>query len=89
LVSSFSSAISWEGGVCLADRVSIDTACFNVRTGDIEEAPAPDPLTKFEVVEKNGGVYIKGEESAIKNGRGKANVACSAEGSEKVVIVGG
>jgi hypothetical protein len=64
-------------------------ACFNVSTGDIENAPAPDPLTKFDVMEKNGGVYIKGEESSIKNGRRQANVKCAAQGHEKVVIVGG
>jgi hypothetical protein len=40
-------------------------------------------------MEKNGGVYIKGEESSIKNGRRQANVKCAAQGHEKVVIVGG
>jgi hypothetical protein len=64
-------------------------ACFNVATGDIENAPAPDPLAKFDVMEKNGAVYIRGEESTIKNGRRKPDVKCSAQGQEKVVIVGG
>jgi hypothetical protein len=64
-------------------------ACFNIATGDIENAPAPDPLTKFDVMEKNGAVYIKGEETSIKNGRRQPNVKCSAQGQEKVVIVGG
>ena len=57
--------------------------------GEIENAPAPDPLTKFDVMAKDGGVYIKGEESSIKNGRRQPNVECSAQGQDKVVIVGG
>lgn len=64
-------------------------ACFNVATGDIESAPAPDPLTKFDIMEKEGAVYIKGEETSIKNGRRQPNVKCAAQGQEKVVIVGG
>lgn len=57
--------------------------------GEIENAPAPDPLTKFDVLVKDGGVYIKGEESSIKGGRRQPNVECSAQGQDKVVIVGG
>ncbi|TID26925.1 putative rubredoxin-nad(+) reductase protein [Venturia nashicola] len=64
-------------------------ACFNVTTGDVEDAPALDPLAKFEIVEKNGAVYIKGEESVIKANRRKLSLKCSAKGAEKVVIVGG
>lgn len=64
-------------------------ACFNVASGDVEDAPALDPLAKFDIVEKNGGVYIKGDESTIKASRRSANVKCSAQGKEKVVIVGG
>ncbi len=57
--------------------------------GEIENAPAPDPLTKFDVTTKDGGVYIKGEESSIKSGRRQPNVECAAQGQDKVVIVGG
>ncbi|MCJ1299461.1 hypothetical protein MMC08_002253 [Hypocenomyce scalaris] len=64
-------------------------ACFNVATGDVEDAPALDPLAKFEIVEKNGAVYIKGEESTIKSSRRSPNHKCSAQGQDKVVIVGG
>lgn len=48
-----------------------------------------DPLAKFEILEKNGAVYIKGEESVIKANRRKLSIKCSAKGPEKVVIVGG
>lgn len=64
-------------------------ACFNTATGDVEDAPAPDPLNRFDVFEKEGAVYIKGQESDIKNGRRQPNVKCSSTGSERVVIVGG
>ncbi|KAL8904370.1 MAG: hypothetical protein Q9207_003322 [Kuettlingeria erythrocarpa] len=64
-------------------------ACFNVATGDVEDAPALDPLAKFEVYEKNGAVYIKGEEATIKASRRKPDVKCKAQGEEKVVVIGG
>lgn len=64
-------------------------ACFNVGTGDVEDAPALDPLAKFEIVEKEGGVYIKGDEKTIQSSRRSVNTKCSAQGPEKVVVVGG
>ncbi|KAL8769127.1 MAG: hypothetical protein Q9209_004761 [Squamulea sp. 1 TL-2023] len=64
-------------------------ACFNVGTGDVEDAPALDPLAKFEVYEKSGAVYIKGEEATIKASRRNPNVKCKTQGQEKVVVIGG
>ena len=64
-------------------------ACFNVASGDVEDAPALDPLAKFDIVEKGGAVYIKGEESTIKASRRQPNVKCSVQGQEKVLIIGG
>lgn len=64
-------------------------ACFNTATGDVEDAPAPDPLNRFDVFEKDGAIYVKGQESDIKNGRRKPNVKCSSTSSERVVVVGG
>lgn len=69
-----------------ADRT---LACFNVASGDVEDAPALDPIAKFEVMEKDGGVYIRGEESVIKANRRHPDTKCSAQGQEKVVVVGG
>ncbi|KAF1985590.1 hypothetical protein K402DRAFT_334245 [Aulographum hederae CBS 113979] len=64
-------------------------ACFSVATGDVEDAPALDPLAKFEVVEKDGAVYIKGDEATIKGGR-NLNIKCAAaKGDEKVIVIGG
>ncbi|MCJ1309446.1 hypothetical protein MMC25_003106 [Agyrium rufum] len=64
-------------------------ACFNVATGDVEDAPALDPLAKFDIVEKSGAIYIKGDEATIKASRRSANHKCSASQQEQVVIVGG
>ncbi|KAF2402026.1 hypothetical protein EJ06DRAFT_548200 [Trichodelitschia bisporula] len=64
-------------------------ACFNIATGDVEDAPALDPLSKYEVFEKDGAVYIRGDEAVIKQNKRKLNLKCAAKGPEKVVIVGG
>ncbi|OLN86341.1 Apoptosis-inducing factor 1 [Colletotrichum chlorophyti] len=67
-------------------------ACFNAKTGDVEDAPALDPLPVFKVTERDGAIYISGEEATIKGGRRKPNFKCNAAGGaqqDKVVIVGG
>ncbi|KAH9900302.1 hypothetical protein F4778DRAFT_782407 [Xylariomycetidae sp. FL2044] len=65
-------------------------ACFNGKTGDIENAPALDSLPVFKVVEKDGAVYVQGEQAMIKAGRRKPNFKCTASaGPDKVVVVGG
>jgi hypothetical protein len=59
-------------------------------TGDVEDAPALDPLAKFEILEKNGGVYIVGDEDVVKSNFPKSlSVKCLVQGSDKVVVVGG
>lgn len=58
-------------------------------TGDVEDAPALDPLAKFDIVEKDGAVYIKGEEETIKASRRMPNVKCKSQGKDKVVVIGG
>ena len=63
-------------------------ACFKVSTGDVEDAPALDPLAKFEVVQKDGGVYIKGEESTIKASRRVLSIKCQPKTQDRVVVVG-
>ncbi|KAK8877456.1 monodehydroascorbate reductase [Apiospora arundinis] len=65
-------------------------ACFNGKTGDVEDAPALDSLPVFKVIEKDGAVYVQGEEATIKAGRRQPNLkSTSAAKSEKVVVVGG
>ncbi|KFA68344.1 hypothetical protein S40285_02527 [Stachybotrys chlorohalonatus IBT 40285] len=67
-------------------------ACFNAKTGDVEDAPALDALPVFKVEERDGAVYITGEEAAIKSSKRKPNFKCNASGGaqkDKVVVVGG
>ena len=64
-------------------------ACFKVDTGDVEDAPALDPISKYEIVERDGAVYIKTDEETIKANRRFLNIKCSSVDDEKVVVIGG
>jgi hypothetical protein len=63
-------------------------ACFNVKSGDVEDSPAPFALNRFDVVEKDGGVYIKGKEADIKGGKRTVNIKTTPSSQDKLVIVG-
>ncbi|RKP34046.1 hypothetical protein BJ085DRAFT_10803, partial [Dimargaris cristalligena] len=45
-------------------------ACFNIKTGDIEDAPALDPLRSFPVHVEQDEVYIEADEEDLKANRG-------------------
>ncbi|KAH0177725.1 rubredoxin-NAD(+) reductase, partial [Aureobasidium melanogenum] len=48
-----------------------------------------DPLAKFEVFERDGAVYIKGEEKTIKANRRQLNLKCrSVKEQDHVVVIG-
>ena len=67
-------------------------ACFNAKTGDIEDAPALNALPVFKTVERDGAVYITGDPEAIKSGSRKPTFKSSTAGAsqpDKVVVVGG
>ncbi|KAF2713563.1 rubredoxin-NAD(+) reductase [Pleomassaria siparia CBS 279.74] len=65
-------------------------ACFKVSTGDVEDAPALDALSKYEVFEKNGAVYVKSDEATIKANRRPQDLKCSsAQSDESVLVIGG
>ncbi|CAO2658125.1 Nn.00g073850.m01.CDS01 [Neocucurbitaria sp. VM-36] len=64
-------------------------ACFKVSTGDVEDAPALDPISKYEVFEKDGAVYIKTDEDTLKANRRTLNVKCSSVSDEHVLVIGG
>ncbi|KAL3422534.1 monodehydroascorbate reductase [Phlyctema vagabunda] len=65
-------------------------ACFKASNGDIENAPAIDALPCFELSEKNGSIYVTGEEQSIKGSRRKPNIKITGSaGPDKVVIIGG
>jgi hypothetical protein len=84
-------SLAWRYLLVFTIELLIDVlACFNVVTGDVEDAPALDPLAKFEVLEKDGAVYIIGDEDVVKSNFPKPfSLKCMAQGSEKVVVVGG
>ena len=69
--------------------LTLSTACFNITTGDVEDAPALDPLAKFDVFEKDGAVYIKGEEATIKAKKRASLYKCSKPDQDKIVVIGG
>jgi hypothetical protein len=65
-------------------------ACFNIATGDVEDAPALDALAKYDVVEKNGAVFVTADEDQLKSNFPKTlSLKCQAQGPEKIVVVGG
>ena len=55
----------------------------------MEDAPAPDHLNKFDVIEKDGGVYIKAEEQQVKAGRRQPGIKTKSSGQDKVIVIGG
>lgn len=46
-------------------------------------------MAKFRVFEKDGSVYVEGDEATIKASKRTLDIACKAQGSEKVVVIGG
>ena len=84
----------WHGGKLFWDivaRLSSHVACFNVCTGDIEDAPGLDSLWSFNATVKNGKIVVSANEKEVKSkvGRVAAKIASKPEGKETVVIVGG
>ncbi|BFZ18859.1 hypothetical protein BsWGS_21898 [Bradybaena similaris] len=65
-------------------------ACFNVKTGDIEDFPGLDSLQKYQVEVKDGKVVVKANPAALESSkRVKSAVKRSADNKKTVVLVGG
>ncbi|KAG8953414.1 hypothetical protein FRC04_002256 [Tulasnella sp. 424] len=69
-------------------------ACFNVCTGDIEDAPALDAIHSFPCEVKDGKIYVTArEESTLKNNMSRppavSSLVLDSPDQEAVVIVGG
>jgi NAD(P)H-nitrite reductase large subunit len=73
----------------LADCGNPNTACFNAKTGDVEDAPALNALPVFKATERDGAVYITGDADTIKRGHRTPKFKCTATGGDKVLVVGG
>ncbi|XP_064612325.1 apoptosis-inducing factor 3-like [Liolophura sinensis] len=80
-----------KGALC-NDRVRCPWhgACFNVKTGDIEEYPGLDSLQKFEVEVSDGKVKVTADKTSLSNHkRIKPMCRASPSDSKTVLIIGG
>ncbi|XP_018429030.1 PREDICTED: apoptosis-inducing factor 3-like, partial [Nanorana parkeri] len=78
-------------GFLAGDRVRCPWhgACFNVKTGDIEEYPGLDSLPCFTVTVENGSVYIVTSKKALENvKRVKEMTRHSASDRSTVAVIG-
>lgn len=65
-------------------------ACFNAKTGDVEDAPALNALPVFKATERDGAVYITGDAETIKRGHRAPKFKCAATaGGDKILVIGG
>lgn len=65
-------------------------ACFDLHTGDIEDAPAIDAIFSFKTSTQDGKIVIEASEADLEAGRRKPSCAAkSAKSEERVVIIGG
>jgi len=67
-------------------------ACFNLKTGDIEDFPGFDSLPCYQVTVENDNVRVKAKKSdlmANKRVREMAKRKCPSIKNEKIVVVGG
>ena len=73
------------------DTDCCDSACFNAKTGDVEDAPALNALPVFKATERDGAVYITGDADTIKRGHRAPTFKCTTTtaGGDKVLVVGG
>jgi NADPH-dependent 2,4-dienoyl-CoA reductase/sulfur reductase-like enzyme/nitrite reductase/ring-hydroxylating ferredoxin subunit len=64
-------------------------ACFNAKTGDVEDSPALDALPTFGVTCKDGVWYVSGDAATLKGGHRTPKACAAAASDDKVVVVGG
>lgn len=64
-------------------------ACFNVVSGDVEDAPAPNALNKYDISEKDGAFYVQADEASLKAWGREPVKTCKVAGNDNVVVVGG
>jgi nitrite reductase/ring-hydroxylating ferredoxin subunit len=67
-------------------------ACFNAKTGDVEDAPALDNLLKLNVeTDSEGNVFVEADAEKLKGKPGQAPGCAKAvqSGSKGTIIVGG
>lgn len=62
-------------------------ACFNVRSGDIEDFPGLDSLHTFAVEEKEGHIVVKASKTLLKNGRRRRSMSSFTDDTGKGRLV--
>ncbi|KZP31864.1 FAD/NAD(P)-binding domain-containing protein [Athelia psychrophila] len=84
------------GGVLTADARVVcpwHGACFSVKTGDIEDAPAPSPIHSFKAFVKDGQIHVTADPAKTQKpniARAPGFVEASSEkAGAGVIIVGG
>nr|XP_020455737.1 apoptosis-inducing factor 3-like [Monopterus albus] len=79
-------------GALVGDRVRcpFHGACFNVRTGDIEEYPGLDCLPSYKVKVEDGKVYVSINKKSLKlTKRVKEMCSVSADIKHTILLIGG
>ncbi|XP_053375535.1 apoptosis-inducing factor 3-like isoform X2 [Mercenaria mercenaria] len=64
-------------------------ACFNVKTGDIEDFPGLDSIPSYQVEVSDGKVRIRADKALLANTRRQRSMCKAAAGNKNVVIIGG
>ncbi|CAH1232283.1 AIFM3 [Branchiostoma lanceolatum] len=65
-------------------------ACFNAKTGDIEDFPGLDSLPKFEVTVENDNVVVKTNKKVLEKPKRMKEMSCHSPDNDTVyLIVGG
>uniref|UniRef100_A0A8C6SHP4 Apoptosis inducing factor mitochondria associated 4 n=1 Tax=Neogobius melanostomus TaxID=47308 RepID=A0A8C6SHP4_9GOBI len=79
-------------GVLLGDRVRcpFHGACFNVKTGDIEDYPGLDSLPCYKVTVKNGQVYVTiNKKTMTQTKRVREMCSVATDIKHTIVLIGG
>ncbi|KAG8450770.1 hypothetical protein GDO86_003150 [Hymenochirus boettgeri] len=76
-------------GVLAGDRVRCPWhgACFNIKTGDIEEYPGLDSLPCFKVIVDNGSVFINTSKKVLENAKRVKAMGKQKQGDRSIVAI--
>uniref|UniRef100_A0A8C7GMB4 Apoptosis inducing factor mitochondria associated 4 n=1 Tax=Oncorhynchus kisutch TaxID=8019 RepID=A0A8C7GMB4_ONCKI len=79
-------------GALVGDRVRcpFHGACFNIKTGDIEEYPGLDCLPSYKVKVEDGKVYVSVNEKSLKVYKRVKDMSCRVSGvRHTILLIGG
>lgn len=79
-------------GALLGDRVRcpFHGACFNVKTGDIEEYPGLDSLPSYKVMVEDGKVFVSIDKRSLKLTKRVREMSCRVPGiNHTILLIGG